>query len=399
MWRKRIILLGALMLAPLAARAESPDVQRMHRDLGIAEAILLQLQGGQDLHFANPVRGVYLKGYGAVFLSAGRNPNLLVALVGTPEEQAEAAKKTPANDFAVFKEQTTEFFRSYADAIGQMGEDEHVTVLSGDLGRGTPGALGWMGWGRGRSKRMVGRMFGLAAPGDSAGPHPEGAKTFESQTHPPGGSGAGPKPEDDLFLRVQRELEATAPEPVIFEGSVEKGDLRALHRGHLSEEDFARRITWQQHRPDPEAAKQVDIMAGILDKALAGEGQGQGFRCSGVYHEGLGALFFINLGFSKVFSSLNPGRFDRTRPVMPQIEAVTDEQEGLIKAELVKAVAEYGHTLPLKPREYLVVEVHSGGPPKMCIDLLLRVRQDELDAYRKGTLNLVEFGHKVEIEE
>ncbi|MSR83701.1 MAG: hypothetical protein EXS58_12385 [Candidatus Latescibacteria bacterium] len=402
MWRRAIAFLSALVLVPLAAGAESFDAQKMHRDLGIAETILVHLQGGEDLPFANPVRGVYLKGYGAVFLSAGQNRNLLVALMGSPQEQAEAAKKTPGGDFEVFKEQTAEFFRSYADAIAQVGEEDRITVLSGDLGSGTPGALGWMGWGKGRGRKMMRKMFAVETPADSAGSHPKGEKMFEAEVPPPGGpgpkpGGPGPKPEEDLFFRVQKELEAAAPEPAIFEGSVKKADLRALHRGRLSEEDFAKHLTWQQHRPDPVAAKQVDIMAGILDKALAGEGQG--LRCSGVYHEGLGALFFVNLGFGKIFSALTPARFDRTQPVMPQIEAVTDEQEVLIKAELVKAVAEYGHALPLKPDEYLVVEVHSGGPPKMCIDLLLRVRQEELEAYRKGTLSLVEFGQKVEFEE
>lgn len=398
MWRMAIAFLSALALAPLAAEAESFDAQKMYRDLGIAETILVHLQGGEDLPFANPVRGVYLKGYGAVFLSAGQNRNLMIALMGSPQEQAEAAKKTPGGDFEVFKEQTAEFFRSYADAIAQVGEEERITVLSGDLASGTR----WMGWGKGRSRKMMRKMFAVEAAADSAGPQAEGGKTFEREMPPPGGPGSkpgdpGPRPEEDLFLRVQKELEAAAQEPAIFEGSVKKADLRALHQGRLSEEDFAKHLTWQQHRPDPVAAKQVDIMAGILDKALAGEGQG--FRCSGVYHEGLGALFFVNLGFGKIFSALTPARFDRTQPVMPQIAAVTDEQEAQIKAELVKAVAEYGHTLPLKPHEYLVVEVHSGGPPKMCIDLLLRVRQEELEAYRKGTLSLAEFGQKVEFEQ
>lgn len=241
------------------------------------------------------------------------------------------------------------------------------------------------------------RIFGVQVPADSAGPRPPDPKTFKIEVFP---GGPGPKPEEDLLFRVEKELAAAAQEPVIFEGTVKKGDLSAFHRGRLSEEEFAGRIAWQQHRPDPEAAKQVDIMAGILDKALAGEpGGGQGFRCSGVYHQGLGAIFFVNLGFGKVFSALNAPRFDRSKPVMPQLEAVAGEQESLIKDELVKAVAEYGHTLPLKPREYLVVEVHSGGPQKMSIDLLLRVRQEELAAYRKGSLSLEQFSQQVELEE
>jgi len=384
MRRLGIVLLGALLLAP-AVRAEQFDSRRMHRDLGIAEAVLTHLQGGEQFPFANPVRGVYLKGYGAVFLSAGRNRDLLVALMGSPQEQADLARQAPADDFGVFKAQTAEFFRSYADAIGQVGEEERVTVLSGDLGMG---GMGWMGWGQGRGKRMIKRILGNGAPADSAGKH----KTFEAELPPkPGG------PEEDLFVRVQRELEVATREPALYEGTVKKADLRALHRGRLGEEEFAGRITWMQHRPDPAAAKQVDIMAGILEKALVGEGQG--FRCAGVYHEGLGALFFVELGFGKVFSALAPPRIDRTRPVLPQIAAVAGEHKTQLKKELVRAVAEYGHTLPLKSGEPLVAEVQSGGPQQMSIHLLLRVRQEDLAAYRKGELSLEQFGQRVEFEE
>jgi|GEM_PF-2113260 len=381
MRRMGIAFVGALLLAP-AVRAEQLDSRRMHRDLGIAEAVLTHLQGGGQFPFANPVRGVYLKGYGAVFLSAGRNRDLLVALMGSPQEQADLARRAPADDFGVFKAQTTEFFRSYADAIGQVGEEERVTVLSGDLG------LGGMGWGQGRGKRMIKRILGNGAPADSAGKH----KAFEAERPPkPGG------PEEDLFVRAQRELAVATREQAIYEGSVKKADLRAWHRGRLGEEEFAGRVTWKQHPPDPAAAKQVDIMAGILEKALVGEGQGS--RCSGVYRGGLGALFFVELGFGEVFSALAPPRIDRTRPVLPQISAVAGEQRAQLKEELVRAVAEYGHTLPLKSGEPLVAEVQSGGPQQMSIHLLLRVRQEDLAAYRKGELSLEEFGQRVEFEE
>jgi len=65
----------------------------------------------------------------------------------------------------------------------------------------------------------------------------------------------------------------------------------------------------------------------------------------------------------------------------------------------VRAVAEYGHTLPLKSGEPLVAEVQSGGPQQMSIHLLLRVRQEDLAAYRKGELSLEQFGQRVEFEE
>lgn len=405
-----IAALGALLLAAPAARTEDFDAQRMRRDLGIAEAVLTHLQGAEEMPFANPVRGVYLRGYGAVFLSAGRNRNLLVAMLEAQRAAAGGAQQAAAGDFQRFKAQTAEFFRSYADAIAQVGDGERVTVLSGDLGSGAAGAMGWVGgWGPGRGKKMIRKMFGV--PADSGAPRSPDSRTFELEIPPPGGpgprievvpGGPGPKSEQELFFQVEKELEDSPREPVVFEGSVKKADLRALHRGRLDEEEFAGRIVWREYRPDPEAARQVDILAGILDKALAGDGQagwGQGLRCSGVYHEGLGAVYFANLGFGKVFAALAPPRFDRSKPVMPQIEAVAGEQERSIKEALVKVVAEYGHTLPLKPGEHLVIEVHSGGPQKMAIDLLLRVGQEELAAYRKGTLSLEQFSQKVEFEE
>lgn len=373
-----VVLLGMVLLAP-AVRAEPFDAKRMCRDLNIAEGVLANLQGGDEMPFANPVRGVYLKDFGAVFLSAGRNRNLLVAVLEAQQEGLDGAKP-PGDDFARFKEQTTEFFLSYADAIGQVGEDERVTVLSGDLG----GAAN--GWVPGRGRKMIRRIFGV--PGDSAGPPP--------------GESKGPKPDEELLLRVEKELDNPARAPVVFEGSAKKADLRALHRGRIEPEEFTRRIAWKEHHPDLEAARQVDLMAAALDKALVGEGQpgwGPGFRCSGVYHEGLGAVFFVNLGFGKVFSALAPPRFDRSKPVMPQLAAVAGEQQEKFKHELMAVVAENGHLLPLKAGECLVVEVHSGGPERMAIDLVLRVGREALAAYHRGALSLEELGQKVEFEE
>ncbi|MCC7261609.1 MAG: hypothetical protein IT369_03710 [Candidatus Latescibacteria bacterium] len=387
-----IALLGGLLLAP-AARADKFDGPRMRRDLSIAEAVLTRLQGGEEMPFANPVRGVYLKDYGAVFLSAGRNRNLLVAVLEAQQEGVER-KAAEGGDFALFKEQTTEFLQSYADAIAQVDDEERITVLSGDLG----GAAG--GWVPGRGRKMIRRIFGV--PGDSGGPPPGpgGRPGFERPAAPPGAK--GPKPNEEFLLRVEKELDAPVREPVVFEGSAKKADLRALHRGRIEVEEFRRRITWREHRPDAEAAKQVDLMAGMLDKALVGDGQpgwGSGYRCSGVYHEGLGAIFFVNLGFGKVFSALAPPRFDRSRPVLPQIEAVAGEQQEKFKRELIEVVAEYGHTLPLKAGEHLVVEVHSGGPEKMAIDLVLRVGRAELAAYHQGALTLEGLSQKVEFAE
>jgi hypothetical protein len=383
--------LGALLLAPPPTQAQGFDAQRMRRDLGIAEAVLTHLQGGEELPFANPVRGVYLKEYGAVFLSAGRNRNPLVAMMEAQQGEGEEGRREAPDELAGFKEQTAEFFRAYADAIGQVDEEERITVLSGDLGSGTLRGMDWVGgWGSGRGKKMIKRMFGVQVPPpDSGGPLPPTGKP-------------GSKAEQELFFQVEKELVGPSREPVVFEGSVKKADLRALHRGRLDEGEFARRIAWKEHRPDPEAAKQVDIMAGILDQTLAGEGHsgwGQGLRCSGVYHEGLGAIFFLNLGFGRVFAALAPPRFDRSKPAMPQIQAVAGEQERQIREELVKVVAQYGHTLPLKPGERLLIEVHSGGPQHLSINLMLQVGQEALEAYRKGALSLEEFGQKVELEE
>lgn len=389
-----IAVLGVLLLAP-AAWPEKTDSRRMRRDLGIAEAVLTYLQGGEEMPFANPVRGVYLKEYGAVFLSAGRNRNLLAAVLEAQQEEGVGAKAAGAGDFDRFREQTTEFLRSYADAIAQVGEEERITVLSGDLG-GTTG-----GWVSGRGRKAIRKIFGV--PGDSGGPRPPGpgeGPTFD--LHAPSPGGGRPKPSEEFILRVEKELDDPAREPVVYEGSAKKADLRALHRGRIDDEEFARRITWKQHRPDPGAAREVDLMAGVLDKALAGDGQsgwGSGFRCSGVYHEGLGAVFFANLGFGKVFSALAPPRFDHHKPMLPQIEAVAGEQQAKFKAELIQVVAEHGHALPLKPGEDLVVEVRSGGPHRLAIDLLLRVGQEELAAYHQGTLSLAELSQQVEFAE
>jgi len=190
------MLIALCLCAPLPGLAESFDRHKMQRDLEIAEGILSRLQGVEaGPPFQAQARGIYLKGYGVLFLSQGmgRELAMLRMMKGRGEEDLEVEVERPVHskgdtsstEFAEFKEQTGEFFRSYAHAIGQLGEDERLTVLSGDL-------LGSGMWGMMRGKRMGMRQFLQKAPGDSGagGPEPRLLRKMWKQPAP-GDSAAG----------------------------------------------------------------------------------------------------------------------------------------------------------------------------------------------------------------
>lgn len=396
-------VIALCLLAPLPGLAELFDKQKMQRDLEIAEGILGRLQRVEAGPLLPQARGLYLQGYGALFLSQGTGGDFLIFRgAGGREEEFEkrihVQRDTSGGAFAQFKERTGEFFRSYADAIGQLAEDERITVLSGDLGSGMWGMM-MRGWGRGKGRKVKWLE-------ERARPAPEGSVAKA------GGEGEEKEviPQAEAKVReaeeFTRQFEAQIGEErtgVFFEATVKKSELSAYRRGRLSQEEFEQRIAWREHQPDPEMNEKIDIMAGILEKVLTkGDrpGWGPGRGGFGVYHEGIGVILYVDVGTEGAFVARALVR-RAGEDQLAQLEAQAGEERAKLKEELVNTLAEYGHTLPLKPHEQVVVEVRFGAGPwtGAAGRLLFKARREDLDAYRKDALSLEQFRQRVEIAE
>jgi tRNA (Thr-GGU) A37 N-methylase len=367
------------------------DLSRMQRDLEIMEGVLNKLIAPSATMFGPwgiKTRGLYFEGYGVVFqtdyggyqiriLSSGntirrlkKTEKKLLELKshlkgGTPapsgtetelEENEEAL--SVAEQIQALKAQIVEFLANYADAIGQLVDSDRITVLI-NLDNGS-----WS------------------------------------------------------FPFINRYQQTDEEQISILEATAKKSDLMAYRRGEISEDTFEKRVIFNE-RPQNEArAKNLDIMANIMDTALSKKYLKE-FGVEGnthaVYLEGLGALFFIK-------GDLNRSAF------VPEIQIYIDEylekqevktirkgREQRSKKQirellttfqntLLEVVGDYSHTLrTLKPTDYVVVSVdldhglsHRESIPSRFV---MRVQKKALDSFNRGNIKLSELRERVRFVE
>ena len=183
----------------------------------------------------------------------------------------------------------------------------------------------------------------------------------------------------------------------LLAATVKKSDVNAYRRSELSEEQFRQRVDFQEHDLRSQETKSVDIMAGILDKALDAEDLGFGTEGEtlGIYQKGLGALFFVELeGYDSRFTYSSRDE-DRQSP----------EYVAQIWEQLVATAASYGATLrPLKDGENLIVEVRLSHiaqfyGSRLPTRLILKTSKKDIDAYQQGKIDLEKFRRKSELQE
>ena len=409
----------AVLVAGFMATASLADIdpQRMQRDIRIMEGIL----SNQNLYYDVPdgsdfrARGLYLEGYGVLFVAAGPAP-------GTERWDK---KLSQAELLAAIRDLLAEFLGDYAGTIGQLDQDDRITVCyrphsSGmkkpfkvsvdsayfDLTKQTKAmaALGksfdfeefTIGFGDSASfppDEQIGSILDvakeriekkLATAGvdktitlvveDYSGPLP-----FE---HDP----VGPKKAVTLVVSDSSSVglgdtDTSSPNAILLRvhgyaadaasliaATVKKSAIDAFREGRIDLATFRQRIAFSE-RAD---SKKIDIMAGILDQVLSGRDSRPWprKRTLGLYQPDVGALFSIS---------------DPMRVANPLPRAAA-------KAKIVEAVANYGATLrQVQSDENVIVEYRS---PFSARSALLKVPMAAIDAYARGDLDLNAFSKK-----
>jgi len=366
--RMMVLLVGGLLALPAGSLAQQVssaafDTSRMQRDLEIMEAILDRLfDHAQGPHFfgGERSRGVFLPGYGVVFqvprsdLSIQIFHELAPVVAG---EETRTPRPSPGRRVSIRKrsaEKTVRgelqhFFSNYADAIGQINENERVVVyLAG------------------------GRGFEFFVP------------TGEAAV--------------DIAGRSQNIL-----------ASVRKGDIVALRSGKLGEQEFNQRCSYRELRDDERDAD-LEVMGNIFETALRSQRQRASslrLETQPVYVEGLGALFIFSANFE------NPAIFEVLQTPEPPIAPVQQEMRDLerhlielqnaskrakstwqieyknLRSRFADILADYGHTLRrLQRNEWIVVATNLGDAPEgYPRELVCRVQKQHIDAYNGRTLS------------
>ena len=416
-----------ILVAGFMATASLADInpRRMQRDIRIMEGVLGNLYLDAPHPTSSSAWGLYLDGYGVLFLIKGSRPIQAHPSIGTAWNERgvkslELKSGDPVSDEKSLAENhdlLAEFLGTYAGIIGQLDPDDRITVCYQ-----RPHARDLAGLTRHITDRIT--LFGvdstsfdltkqmeaiipMAMPfkkfaltfGDSVSffdPDEQVAAITRLRKHleEVAAEGEGEvkvmvevvgdslradvveadKPSRGFRIaqihsisgRIPHPSHAAAPAPLIT-ATAKKSAIDAFREGRIDSATFRQRIAFSERS----VSKKIDIMAGILDQVLGRYHLLIGSqRTLGMYQPALGALFLIR---DSVFHSISPPLDD-------------------VKADIVEAVADYGATLgQVQADEHVIVEYRS---PPSARNALLKVPKSAIDAYARGDLDLDAFRKK-----
>jgi len=416
-----------ILVAGFMATASLADInpRRMQRDIRIMEGVIGNLYLNAPDPTSSSARGLYLDGYGVLFLIQGSRPMQAYPSIGAvwDEKGVKSLKLKsgdPASDEKSLAENhdlLAEFLGTYAGTIGQLDPDDRITVcyqrrhargLAGLTQRFTHGiTLVGVDSTSFDLTKQIEAIIPMAMPferfaltfGDSVSffdPDEQVAAITRLRKHLEEAAEVGgevkvmvevvgdslradiaeaDKPSHGSIIarihgiggHIPHPSHAAATAPLIT-ATAKKSAIDAFREGRIDSATFRQRIAFSERS----ALKKIDIMAGILDQVLARDHHpliGRQ-RTLGMYQPALGALFLIR---DSVFHSSSP-----------PLDAVKDD--------IVEAVADYGATLgQVQSDESVIVEYRS---PFSARSALLKVPKSAIDAYARDDLDLDAFREK-----
>ena len=379
----------AILVAGFMATASLADMdpQSMRRDIRIMEGVL----SNENLYYDVPdganfrARGLYLDGYGVLFVAAGPASGM----------ERWDKKLSQAELLAITRDLLAEFLGDYAGTIGQLDQDDRITVcyqpkwpprpavadtVSFDLFKQAEAIPGLRG-SRFDFKELV---VVVAVP-----------DTLKKVYFPINDEQIATIAKAREYLQESLEKlvasgqidkslaeavgEADSPVKVhvrfynlhsaAIAATVKKSAIDAFREGRTDSATFRQRIAFVEYGD----LRKIDIMAGILDQAFRDGSYPPWSRIQrtlGMYQPDVGALFFIS---------------DPIRVANPLPRAT-------VKAKIVEAVADYGAPLrQVQSDEHVIVEYRS---PFSARSALLKVPKAAIDAYARGDLDLDAFRKK-----
>ncbi len=194
-----------------------------------------------------------------------------------------------------------------------------------------------------------------------------------------------------------------------FQATVTKRDIEAYNRGKIDEQTFYDRITFREHEPQPPRDKTIDIMADILSNVLKKNTDLHFLsdtKSIGFYQKDIGALFLVSQK-GNLFGN-------------DWYKQESDQGDGLdaFKTAIIETLADYGPTLRgLSPEESIIVHTNLIGGSNFKIfytnkdktsgiskhpdrnRILFRVAKRDIDAYASQKIDLDTFKKRVTITE
>ena len=295
------------------------------------------------------------------------------------------------------KKQITEFLSIYGNAIGQLKDDDRVTILLRSAERyfhsfGSSHFDKQMEALKKQQEALKKRMETLKKKREASEKQMEEA--YKKRLGSLGIQMGALQKEREAYKNIA--LTITHPKGILLEATVTKRDIDAYNRGKIDEQAFHDRITFREHKPEPARDKTIDIMADILTNILKKDTDLRflsGTQCTGFYQKGIGALFLVSRKSSLLhFEPKNTDAF---------------------KAAVIATLADYGPTLRgLSPEEFITVHINLTGQShfkighkdkttdtKLPSRILFRVAQSDIEAYASQKIDLDTLKKRVVVTE
>ena len=382
-------LYRAILVAGCMATASLADIdpQRMQRDIRIMEGVL----SNENLYYDVPAgadfraRGLYLDGYGVLFVASGPAPG--VERWDKSLSQGEL--------LAAVRDLLAEFLGDYAGTIGQLDKDDRITVCYQPRWPPRPAVADTVSFDLPKQVEAIPELRGsrfdfkelvvVVAVPDSLKKFQFSIDDEQIATIAKAREYLQESLEKLVAMgQIDKSLaeavgEADSPVKVhvryynvhsaAIAVTVKKSAIDAFREGRIDSATFRQRIAFAEYKD----LRKIDIMAGILDQVFRHGSYPPWSRIQrtlGMYQPDVGALFFIS----------DPMRIANPLP------------RATVKAKIVEAVADYGATLhQVQADEHVMVEYRS---PPSARSALLKVPKSAIDAYARGDLDLGAFRKK-----
>ena len=438
-----ILFAGMALFALCTSALADIDWKRMKRDLSIQESILDQFFDEKKVS----TTGLYIENHGILLIASGGMQKYEIQvhaigdenvnIVATPdknvvriqkikrdksskneeeeilefsmtEKKPEAAQSAKKDQNEALKKQITEFLSIYGNAIGQLKDDDRVTILLHSTERYFHSFS---------SSHFDKQMEALKKQHEGLKKQMETLKkTHESSEKQM--EEAHKKQLGTLGIRMgalQKEREASKniaftiahPKGILLEATITKRDIDAYNRGKIDEQTFQNQITFREHEPQPSRDKRIDIMADILSNILKKDTNPRFLsdtESRGFYQKGIGALFLISQQDNQFWYDGYKRESDR------------DDELEAFKTSIIETLADYGPTLRgLSPEESIIVHANLIGGSNFKIGhkdklseiikhpdrnrILFRVAKRDIEAYASQKIDLDTFKKRVAITE
>jgi len=222
------------------------------------------------------------------------------------------------------------------------------------------------------------------------------------------------KPQDKIVVLVNLRNSKLADSGETFlSGWIMKKDIDELRQHRINTLDFKKRVHFQVSDGQTDIIRDVSVMTEIFDRGIETSLLFDDYSSSGIYLKGLGALFFIDVTRT-IWSNLknNPftvGSTEKNGTTSITITKKTNKKKKETNKEYLQKLQEnlfellssYGHTLRLKPNEWIVINVDIennsffSGREEIPSHFTIQVSKKDVDDYDRGILSLKELRRRI----